>query len=128
RDAIVATPIPNLSILPAGDCTREVIMALSQEAPAALFAQLRAEYDYIIVDSSPLLPVADGLLLGRAMDAVGLCIRPGVSQAPAVQTAHDRLEELGIPLLGIVVNGERVTHRYSEYKYLLSDATKPKDE
>jgi capsular exopolysaccharide synthesis family protein len=102
-DAIRPTPVSRLSILPAGHWDNPAIQALAQDNVATLFEQLKSQYDFIIVDSSPVLPVADTLLLGQHMDGVLFSILRDVSRAPEVYAAQQRLAPLGIRTLGAVV-------------------------
>lgn len=104
-DAIRPTPVSRLSILPAGHWDNPAIQALAQDSVATLFEQLKSQYDFIIVDSSPVLPVADTLLLGQHMDGVLFSILRDVSRAPEVYAAQQRLAPLGIRTLGAVVIG-----------------------
>lgn len=120
---IQPTAMPGLSVLPAGRCSRDVIQALTQGGIEILFRQLRAEYDFIVVDSCPVLPVSDALLLGRLVDTVVLCVRPRVSRAPAVYAAHEMLNRLNIPVLGTVINGGARHDKRTDYLYLLGENT-----
>jgi Mrp family chromosome partitioning ATPase len=71
------------------------------------------------VDSSPVLAVPDALMLGQDADAVLFSVRPGVSEAPHVYAAYERVRELGLPFLGAVVNGVRDRALYAHnYNYL----------
>ena len=99
------TTDPNLYLLPAGHWEREVIQELAKAGITAIFEKLRQEFDFIIVDSHPVLPATDSLLIGQHVDAVILSVMRGVSQTPRVHTAHERLATLGIRLFGAVVNG-----------------------
>ena len=67
--------------------------------------QLRKQYDFIILDSSPVLPVTDALILGQHVDGVILSVLRDVSRAPQIQAAYQRLARLGIRTLGAVVLG-----------------------
>jgi capsular exopolysaccharide synthesis family protein len=115
---IRACPVPGLSILPAGKVSHRIDQGQFMEGVKGLLDQLRGQYDFIVVDSCPVLPVADALWLGRWMDAVLLSVRPEMSQVPQVYQACERLAALNIPVLGAVVNGVRMTRRnYYEYEY-----------
>jgi polysaccharide biosynthesis transport protein len=115
-DAVQPTSVPNLWIIPAGQCNHRVIAALAQGHPLeALFNRLRGQFDIIIVDSCPILPVADTLLVAQHVDGVVFSILQDVSQLPKVQDASDRLVQLNIPLLGAVVNG--ITPDIQAYGY-----------
>jgi capsular exopolysaccharide synthesis family protein len=111
--------MPGLTLLPAGRCCRQAIQELAREGIENLFRQLREEFDFIVVDSSPILPVSDSLLLGRLVDAVVFCVRPKVSRAPSVHSAHEMLSRLHIPVLGTVINGARRHSAGGDYLYLL---------
>jgi succinoglycan biosynthesis transport protein ExoP len=121
-ECVSPSAMPGLSLLPAGRCCRQVIQELAREGIENMFRQLRETFDFIVVDSSPVLPVSDSLLLGRLVDAVVFCVRPKVSRAPSVHAAHEMLSRLNIPVLGTVINGAR---RHSggggDYLYLLGE-------
>jgi capsular exopolysaccharide synthesis family protein len=95
----------NLWLLPAGQWDRAVVQELARNGGQDLFAQLRAEFDFIILDSHPLLPATDSLLIGQHVDGVIISVLHDVSQTPKVYAACQRLETLGIPCFGAVVNG-----------------------
>ncbi len=105
-DAVQATAVPNLWVIPAGQCSNATIAALAQGHPMeTLFNRLRGQFDFIIVDSCPVLPVADALLIGQHVDGVVFSIMQDISQLPKVMTATQKLHQLNIPLIGAVVNG-----------------------
>ncbi len=105
-DAIQPTSIPNLWVIPAGQCSNRVVAALAQGHPLeTLFNRLRGQFDFVIVDSCPVLPVADALLIGQHVDGVLFSIMQDISQIPKVVLASEKLNQLNIPLLGAVVNG-----------------------
>jgi succinoglycan biosynthesis transport protein ExoP len=104
-DAVKATPLEGLWFLAAGQWDREVMQALARGDLEAVFDKLREEFDFLIVDSHPVLAATDALLLGQQTDAVILSVLREVSQMPRVWTAVQRLEGLGIRVLGAVVNG-----------------------
>jgi polysaccharide biosynthesis transport protein len=105
-DAVQATAVPNLWVIPAGQCSNATIAALAQGHPMeTLFNRLRGQFDFIIVDSCPVLPVADALLIGQHVDGVVFSIMQDISQLPKVLTATEKMNQLSIPLIGAVVNG-----------------------
>jgi len=63
------------------------------------------QYDFIIVDSAPVLPVADGLLLGQHVDGVVFSVLRNVSRGPAIHAAQQKLNNLGVRTLGAVMIG-----------------------
>jgi tyrosine-protein kinase Etk/Wzc len=78
---------------------------LAGEEIQKVFAALRQHYDFVIIDSHPVLQAADSLLIGLHVDAVILALMRDLSRMPRVSTACQRLTDLGISVLGAVVNG-----------------------
>ncbi len=95
----------HLWLMPAGQWDREVIQELARETTRTLFERLRDEFDFVVIDSHPVLPATDSLLIGQHADAVLVSVLHGVSKAPRVYAAHQRLATLGIRVFGAVVNG-----------------------
>jgi capsular exopolysaccharide synthesis family protein len=104
-EAVRETAVPGLWLLPAGQWDRAVLRALAGEEVQKVFAALRQHYDFVVVDSHPVLQAADSLLIGLHVDAVILALMRDLSRMPRVSTACQRLTDLGIPVLGAVVNG-----------------------
>jgi Mrp family chromosome partitioning ATPase len=84
-----------------------------------MFGQLRQQFDYVIIDCSPVLPVVDPLLVGVHADGVLLSVRPRVSQLPRIHEALERLTAARIPILGGVVNGVARSMYPPDYQYAL---------
>jgi capsular exopolysaccharide synthesis family protein len=104
-EAVRSTAVPGLWLLPAGQWDRAVLRALAGEEVQKVFAALRQHYDFVLIDSHPVLQAADSLLIGLHVDAVILALMRDLSRMPRVSTACQRLTDLGIPVLGAVVNG-----------------------
>lgn len=103
----------DLMLLPAGTANQEVIWRLARGAPGTLLDQLRQKYEFVIVDGSPVLPLADVRFVGRSVDAVVLAVLRDVSRLPYVQSAWELFEVLGVERLGVVVTGETGTVSYA---------------
>ena len=109
-----------LSVLPAGKINQQVLRLLALDSLDEMLKPLKHEYDFIIIDSSPLLPVTDGLLVAQHVDGVILSIRRDVSRMGKVVMACQKLSMLGIPLLGAVTIGLQEENHYypkSGYKH-----------
>lgn len=106
EEVIRPTSLGRLSVVPAGLCDPATIQALGQEALHAHFENLKEQFDFIVIDTSPVLPVADALALGQLADGVVLSVLKNVSRQPALAAAQQRLASLGIRTLGAVVIGE----------------------
>jgi capsular exopolysaccharide synthesis family protein len=115
------TDINNLWLVSAGQSDGASLQALAQDGIGPIFQQLRQQYDFIIVDSCPVLPVADSLLVGQHVDAVIFSLLREVSRLPKVYAACQRLVVLGIRMLGAVVNGTRDDLAVGDYHYISPD-------
>ena len=71
----------------------------------SIFEKLRDEFDFIIVDSHPVLAATDSLLIGQHVDAVLLSLMRDVSQMHNAHAACQQFASLGIRVFGAVVNG-----------------------
>jgi capsular exopolysaccharide synthesis family protein len=104
-EATRSTPVDGLWLIPAGQWDREVMQALARDGLEEIFDKLKGDYDFIVVDSHPVLAATDSLLVGQYTDAVLLSLYRDVSQAPRVYAACQRLASMGIRVLGTVVHG-----------------------
>lgn len=87
---------------------------------AELLANLSEQFDQVIVDSPPVLAVTDAAIIGRHMGASLLMARFGQTPLRELELAMKRLQQAGVPLNGVVMNGVEVSQGYgygSEYSY-----------
>jgi capsular exopolysaccharide synthesis family protein len=106
-DVIHPTQAAGLSVLPAGQWCSVSLQMLSRGNIGPVLAALRSQFDFIIIDSSPVLPIADTLQLAPHVDGVLFSVLRTVSRLPKVYAAQQRVAALGVPLLGAVVSGTR---------------------
>jgi capsular exopolysaccharide synthesis family protein len=116
HDAIQPTGASGLDFLAAGELDSGSLRALSQNQLHSLFEDLKRDYDFVIVDSAPVLLVSDSLQIGQNVDGVLISVLRHVSRQPQVQAAHERLSILGVTVLGAVVSGVQ-TEIYNPYDY-----------
>jgi polysaccharide biosynthesis transport protein len=116
-EAIHATPVRGLAVMPAGMWSDKVLLAISQGRVAELMQQLRQDYDLILIDSSPVLPVADPLVIGQQVDGVLLSVLCQVTRLTNLYAASHRIEDLGINILGVVVSGVQANLYGASYRY-----------
>jgi len=108
-DAIRPTNTEGLWLLPAGLCDMDVIHALATDQLQPIFEKLRAEFDFIVIDAPPVLGLADTLSMGQHVDGVILTVLRDHSEVRKIYQATELLRDLGIRLLGSVVNGVPLT-------------------
>ena len=100
-------PVPgvaNLSIIPCGPIPPNPAEILSSPAAGQLLQRLRSEFDYVLVDSPPLLSVADSRILSTLTDAVVLVVRAYETPYDAVRRARALLYSAGARILGVALN------------------------
>jgi capsular exopolysaccharide synthesis family protein len=116
---IQPTAVPGLTVLAAGACDAVALARLASGGPAAILPLLREQYDFIVVDSSPVLPVTDSLLIAQEVDGVVFSVLRDVSRMNRLYAAYERLAFLGVRTLGAVVTGSPQGELYGrEYRFL----------
>ncbi len=105
----------NLYVITAGDAVPNPLEVLNLKECPTLIAALRNHFDWVILDSPPLLFAADGNLLATMSDGTILVVRIGTTTYDSVSRAVQSLCENNV--LGIVVNGARRGELYSKYTY-----------
>ena len=115
-DALAATGIPNLTLLPAGRTPPNPSELLGSKRMRALL-ELASEDFFVIVDSPPLLPVTDGSLLAAAVDGTVLVVRQGRTRKDHLEAAVENLAAVDAHLLGVVMNGVARSQRGGGYSY-----------
>jgi receptor protein-tyrosine kinase len=119
----------SLFIMPAGTSVKNPLELLSLREVKGLFEDLPKWFNWVILDSPPLLFSADANLLGTLTDGTILVVRIGATTIDMVQRAMQSLCENNV--LGIIVNGARAGELYSKYTYYYSKyghETKPEPE
>ncbi len=88
---------------------------LSSERLVEMIAELRGYFDFILIDSPPVLPFADARLLANQADAVMLVVRAGMAQYETVEKAIEALP--AAKMLGVVLNDAEVFEEAGYYDY-----------
>ena len=105
-------------LLPAGTPIPDTSRVLQNRKLGLLITQFRQIYDLVIIDSPPVLPVPDALILGRWADGAVLAVRYDTSRFPQVERARRQLDGAGIAVLGTVINGMKNSDSYyGRYSY-----------
>jgi polysaccharide biosynthesis transport protein len=104
-EAIQPTPIPGLFLLPGGPLGPNPAALLSSPRLGELLASLREQYDYVLIDTPPLLAVTDPSIVAHHVDGVLVVLRLSKRSRPHAQVAKEVLVGAGAEVLGVVVNG-----------------------
>lgn len=112
----------NLDVIPAGKVNEDALQALAKDGADWLFKEVRKDYEFVIVDCAPVLYAADGGAIGRNVDGAILAVRSHASRLPVVAVACERLEMLGIDLIGAVMVGVQTDFAGYGYQYEVQHA------
>ncbi len=100
---LIATDIPNLSVLPSGKLPPVPSDVLSSAKMSEVIGVLRARAHYILFDAPPILVAADAALLGAKVDGVVLAMRVGTTRRDQAARAKQTLERVHVRLLGVAL-------------------------
>ena len=105
-----ADPVPrmvmeNLYILTCGDKPSNPVNLIDSRQMASLLETFSQEYDFVIIDSPPLLVAADSSILGKMADGVLIVVRPGVVDSSSALFAKETIEQVGLNIFGQIANG-----------------------
>ena len=119
--AITRTSIlPNLFVLPAGTPPPNPAELLASSNMRDVLAQLRGEYDHIVIDTPPSLSVTDAVVLSPRADAVVLVIRSGQTTKQALRRSRDILTQVNAKVVGVLLNAVDLSspdyYYYYEYQ------------
>jgi succinoglycan biosynthesis transport protein ExoP len=121
QQTITTSPIlPNLFIMPAGTPPPNPAELLASANMRDLIAELRGQYDHIVIDTPPTLSVTDAVVLSPRADATILVIRSGQTTKQALRRARDILMQVNAHVAGVLLNAVDLTspdyYYYYEYQ------------
>ena len=110
-----ASILPNLDVLTAGTPPPNPAELLASTNMRDLLAQLREQYDHIVIDTPPSLSVTDAVVLSPRADAVVLVIRSSQTTKQALRRSRDLLTSVNAKVVGVLLNA--VDLRSPDYYY-----------
>ena len=99
------THVKGLSVLASGELPESPGQLFASHGLQRLLDELRNQADVVVIDSPPVLVVADATLLARQVDGVLLVLKAGHTRKRAAQQAVESLQQVGATVLGVVLNG-----------------------
>jgi polysaccharide biosynthesis transport protein len=124
-DLVKPTQIPSLFLITSGPIPANPIELLSSEKMDALITFLKRSFDYILLDTPPLLAVSDALALGPIIDGVILVTRGGQTPIPALKQAKQKLDAHKLKCLGVILNGVNLVEQDGYYAKQYYQYSKP---
>ncbi|MGA2409648.1 MAG: polysaccharide biosynthesis tyrosine autokinase, partial [Candidatus Binataceae bacterium] len=132
HDMIRATEIENLYFLGSGSVPPNPTELLGSMKMVETLLQLREHYEYIVIDSAPVLPVSDSLVLAKLTDGVMIVANGSATPRQQVKTACARLEYARAKILGVVLNKIKIHsadyHYYYHQDYYSFESDAQRDE
>jgi capsular exopolysaccharide synthesis family protein len=117
-EAVKDTPIENLKIIPAGRRVKSPAHLFEGDIMTEIFEKIKFYYDIVIVDSAPVIPVSDPMLISSVLDGVVLVMLAGRTPRNVSLRAKNILLDANANLLGVVVNNmSEVLPYYYDYRY-----------
>ena len=105
-----------LKVLPAGPLPQNPAEIVGSAAMGAVLDRLESEgVDFILIDSPPLLPVADSLALSQFANGAIVVALVGETPRDHLRETLERLRKVNTPIIGVVLNGVPTKGRYSRY-------------
>lgn len=115
REIPISSDVPPLAVLPSGPIPSNPSELLGTDRVAEFVASLQSVADLVIMDSPPLLPVTDALVLSHRVDGVLIVVGVGQTRRRHLRAAVELLEQADAPILGGVLNastGGQARRRY----------------
>jgi succinoglycan biosynthesis transport protein ExoP len=105
-DSVVRpSTVPGLYVLSRGSESANIPRLLHSPHLDSLIEQARSDYDFVLIDSPPMMGMADARLLSRISDGVILISRAGETSPEQLGEARARLADDGTPVIGTILNG-----------------------
>ena len=115
-------PVPNLVLLTAGPIAPSPSELLASQRMKDFVQFVRDQFDYVLFDTPPVVPVTDAALVGAEADGLVLCVGAGIVKRDEVLACEERLSHADVRILGAVLNrgemeGGRGDYAYDAYGY-----------
>lgn len=128
---ICRTQVPQLAVIPSGPIPPNPSELLASDRMRDLVMAARSRFDFVVIDTPPLLPVTDATLVGDLVDGVTLCMRAGKLTREEARASLNRLRMAGVKVLGVVLNRHTTSQggysrHYQMYETYGSAAGEPK--
>ena len=119
--SIVTTDVEGLFLMPSGNQAPNPAELLSSDRMTRIIAMNARAFDHVIIDTAPILGLADSMVLSRLVDGVIVVTSAGKTPKESIKTSMRRLTQVRAPLIGVVLNAVDLESPdyayYSSYYY-----------
>ncbi len=134
KDTIFKVPGTNLDIITSGEKRFDMSDIVTKNQIKKFFEVLKLEYDYVIIDSPPVQPVSDTLILAQATDYNLFLIRSEATRTVTFMSSIKKIQNVGSKIHGIIINDLDTSkdsyyayyYNYSPYNYNYNKYYNPK--
>lgn len=116
-DAVQKTSIEGLYALTGGVIPPNPSELLGSEQMKNVLQRAKEQYDYVLIDTPPVMPVTDALIVGRFVDGMILVIASAEIKVEMARDVKNQLVNAGAKILGVVLNKVRSEHHGYGYGY-----------
>lgn len=117
-EVIVQTQVTGVYLLTAGPATPNPSGLLASRAMASFLEFAKNKFDHVIIDTPPVSPISDALILGHQADGVVLCVHAGKTPRDLVARVRDDIRRANVRILGVLLNNlEADASAYGKYQY-----------
>jgi succinoglycan biosynthesis transport protein ExoP len=127
-DAIHETELEGFFVMPCGSRPKNPSELITRPEYQQMLEALREKFEYVIIDTPPVLVVTDPCSVAPRVDGVLLCVRLSRHTREFGRRALEQLRDVGANMTGIVINGVEETdaygygsYSYSDYRYQYKD-------
>ncbi len=117
KDIVRKTEIPDLSIVTCGESVVDSSQLFMSQRMTEFVAEARKNFDIVVYDTPPVTMIADAGILMKELDAAVLVVRCGLTGIRQFMHGLTLVHEMGVKLIGVVLNGSDASHSpyYSKY-------------
>lgn len=113
-------PVQGLTVIPAGPIPPNPSELLGSSSMDQLLQEVSERFDYVLLDTPPVVSVTDAVVLSSRLDGLILVVHAGVTRTQLVKEAKKNIEQAQGNLIGVVLNGVRYSSGDYRYYYYYS--------
>lgn len=106
-----------LDLLTTGSIPSNPSEILGSNSMKQLVEEMSQEYDYVLIDTAPIVAVTDPLVIASYVDGIILVIRAESTPVDLVKSSVDKLEKVNAKIIGSILNGTETKKGYDYYSY-----------
>lgn len=116
-DVLHVSSIPGVTVVPCGPTPVDPAELIMSSAYADFLAELQSRFDIVILDAPPVEPVTDAVQLSKMVDGTIIVVRARKTRKTALRSTVDKLDAVGAPIAGVVLNDVDIQSRRKGYYY-----------